>query len=435
MRRKLNEDTDLYFQMIGELSMSMMVPSRAPIGIAPPVISSPTVGDVPTIIPTTTTKPKALVPSSKSSIKPVVQVPSPVQTPTVTNNTQPQTPIVTSPQLPTVTKSSQPSKSPSITSPVNPSTTIRPVSIKAPMSITVPASTPSKVPTVSEPTVSKVPTVSEPTLSLAPSISKQPSVVLSTKPTIPTINNLSDRPSFITSPIINEFVSNAPSEYPSTVPAGGVINESNGMIFRCANDGVRIVTRPIPDDIVSTQVEIKVVYTVEATGLLNTYRTNLDDKIGNLAVAGALQCLVTDPMYNITEALTVRTFNTGEQCTTQLNNTICSVLETNIIFTINQDVDENVAAFLAYIKIQENMNDSAFLNGIPNLSRIQYNRPLPLLPPIESSSSSSGGPKPASTIETSNNTTISASPWTLGVVVAMCKFLLLFFLVVDTHDY
>jgi hypothetical protein len=209
------------------------------------------------------------------------------------------------------------------------------------------------------------------------------------------------------------------SKYPSDIPSSepGIVL----IIFRCVNDGIDLVDQPINKDIVVTAIEIEVVYTVEATGLLNTYRTNLEDKITSLAVAGSLQCLVNDPLYGISaltrsDSLKVRTFNTGEDCTPQLNNTICSVLQTNIEFRINQSVDASVAAFLAYIEIQENMADSAFVNDIPNLSLIKYNRPLPLLPPIESNES---GPKQA--VIDAGSTTISSSPWTLGAVVAMCK--------------
>lgn len=135
-----------------------------------------------------------------------------------------------------------------------------------------------------------------------------------------------------------------------------------------------------------------------------------------------MQCSLGGPIFGIPGAsdlyelnVTVVTFINGERCIPQVNTSRCQVLETDTrLFITGEDLDTEVATFLALKMLQEQMGDSSFIAGIPEIENIEYLRPLSALPPIIDDDDDTN------TVGTENGT-ISANPWTLGAVVVMCK--------------
>jgi hypothetical protein len=119
--------------------------------------------------------------------------------------------------------------------------------------------------------------------------------------------------------------------------------------------------------------------------------------------------------------VTIVTFVNGEQCTPQVNTSQCLVLETDTRLLVSGDVDAEVSAFLAYKMLQEEMAGNTFLETLSVIDHIEYLRPVSALPPpiVDDNQNNRIG---------ADNRSISANPWTLGAVLAMCKFFSLYML-------
>lgn len=85
---------------------------------------------------------------------------------------------------------------------------------------------------------------------------------------------------------------------------------------------------------------------------------------------------------------------------------------------VNESVEPDIASFLGYINIQEEMSSGAMAAEIDVVDRVEYISPLPLLPPITSPDDSLI-PDDVQ-LDGSDNPSISA--WTVGAVLAMCKY-------------
>jgi hypothetical protein len=169
---------------------------------------------------------------------------------------------------------------------------------------------------------------------------------------------------------------------------------------------------------------------VETSAFLGDFQDALEAQILKSAVIGALQCTSGNDVFGSKERVSVpmSTGLIGNDCVA--NESFCTVMETEFVI-IAGDVNpetRGTAAFLAYIKLQDDMDGGVFVDEIPVLDRVKYRSPLPLLPPpitspddipvlqeIEDSSSSG-----KSTTES-----LGLSPWTYGAVMAMCKLSLM----------
>jgi hypothetical protein len=184
------------------------------------------------------------------------------------------------------------------------------------------------------------------------------------------------------------------------------------VVFTCTENGVDLARPPFGN---ATVVDIQVVYAVEALALLRNFEDDLQDKILASAVIGALQCNTGGPLFGPggnMPSVNMSTIPTGEPCISPV--TFCIVFETSFQFIVEEDLDPEVAAVLAYAFIREEMDSGAFVEAIPVLDRVEYVRPvLTELPPIII---------PEIPIGADTQGSITVSPWTIGAVLAMCKY-------------
>jgi len=176
-----------------------------------------------------------------------------------------------------------------------------------------------------------------------------------------------------------------------------------------------------------TSIPFKVGYLVESSAPLDEYVDQLEVQIIEAAVAGALQCNTGGPIFGINgtgiavpqTTIPIITLDTGALCTPEISE--CTVLETAFEVLVADDLDSEVAAFLGYIFLREEMDGGSFVSENPTLDRVEYLSPLPLLPPL----SEGGVNEIPIQDDLSSNDPISVSNWTLGAVIAMCKSFLL----------
>jgi hypothetical protein len=107
---------------------------------------------------------------------------------------------------------------------------------------------------------------------------------------------------------------------------------------------------------------------------------------------------------------------TGDECVSEVENSVCVVLETKFQILVKKNLNPDLGAFLGYMDLQTAMDNGTFVEAIPELDRIEYLKPLPLLPPIT-------GPSPAPSPIAGEASQVSVSSWTIGAVVAMCKWM------------
>jgi len=287
---------------------------------------------------------------------------------------------------------------------------------------TTPQPFPTKAP--STPTLSLVPTAppskeatSPAQPSPAPSLSSRPtlSVQPSSAPSVSFQPTISAHPSSVPSVSLQPTVSKQPSTSTRTnEPTPLVLREQ--VVFTCTNNGIALVEPPYE---VFSVINFKVGYIVESDAVLDVFLSELEAKILETAVTGALQCNSGGPLFEPGgDALSVpmSTTLTGEACTPKITN--CTVMETEFQIVVNEDLDPEVAAFLGYVLLQEEMDGGIFVIEIPILDRVEYVSPLPLLPPVTT-------PEDDDVTDPAlgaSDGSVSVSPWTIGAVLAMCKF-------------
>ena len=107
----------------------------------------------------------------------------------------------------------------------------------------------------------------------------------------------------------------------------------------------------------------------------------------------------------------------------------CFVLETDLIFFLNEDINVDQASFDGYNAIASEMNNNTFVDrgNIPTVVRLEYVGPSNLIPPPpvngdgQSVDVERGGPSESSIIssrEDSSDSPASLSSWTIGASAA-----------------
>jgi hypothetical protein len=183
---------------------------------------------------------------------------------------------------------------------------------------------------------------------------------------------------------------------------------------------VNVATPPFD---AATILLFKVGYLVESFLPLGDYSSDLEKAILGSALAGALQCAQgnRNPLFGPDgnpSPVPMNTSITDGLCFPESLLNDCLVLETTFRVVIAEDVDPEVARFLGYVQLQEDMADqTVFLDAFPELDRIEYVSPLPLLPPFSTPQDDGQSPD----LQASNST-LSVTPWTVGAVLAMCKY-------------
>jgi hypothetical protein len=172
---------------------------------------------------------------------------------------------------------------------------------------------------------------------------------------------------------------------------------------------------------------------VETSAFLDEFQDSLEAQILKSAVIGALQCNSGGDVFGSKGAgadVPMFTSLIGNDCVAE--QSFCTVMKTEFMILAGEDVNPDTAAFLGYIKLQDDMDGGVFVDEIPVLDRVKYRSPLPLLPPI---TSPDPGDIPvlqeidSSSSSKSTTETLGLSPWTYGAVMAMCKLSVLSVLV------
>lgn len=165
-----------------------------------------------------------------------------------------------------------------------------------------------------------------------------------------------------------------------------------------------------------TGIDIRVGYVVESLSDFVDFEVALERNILAAATVGVLDCIDGGPVFGVggevpsVEMTTIET--PGVACIPEFSS--CTTYQTTFQIVVDKSVDPDLAAFLAYVRLQENMDGGSFTRNILMLDRIEYASPLPLLPPITAPISTQ--PPASGTREGS----LTVSPWTIGAVLAMC---------------
>jgi hypothetical protein len=195
-----------------------------------------------------------------------------------------------------------------------------------------------------------------------------------------------------------------------------IVDESNSTIYQCSSDGTLELAQPPIEK--STAIEFTLSYQVESLAPLADYLEALEKKILFVSLAGALHCSTYTLLMASNKSLSVADLNTsslGAPCDAPAIS--CTLLSTQFNVTVNEELEPDVAAFLGYVLVKEQMDSGKFIEDIPLIDKIAYAGPLPLLPPVDNDDEINQ--EPVQDVQASGR--VSVSPWALGVASAACK--------------
>jgi hypothetical protein len=166
-------------------------------------------------------------------------------------------------------------------------------------------------------------------------------------------------------------------------------------------------------------------YLVEALEPFESYKSSLESILFLTAVSGALQCSKGTTLLErgALDSVEISTVLANEDCASKEDATVpvdvfCYRARTAFEVAVAEDLDSDVAVFLGYIFLRDELDGGILENDVPGIVRGQYLGPLPTLPTnVEEDDDSFDKDPPLST-----ESRLSVSAWTVGAVVAMCKF-------------
>lgn len=95
----------------------------------------------------------------------------------------------------------------------------------------------------------------------------------------------------------------------------------------------------------------------------------------------------------------------------------CTIMETELLFFLNGDVNPDQAAYAGYRAIEDSMTNDEYIGVVPTLVRLEYLSPLPL--PIPPQLTGDGSTTyPPILVTSTGDARLSVSPWTIGACVA-----------------
>lgn len=151
---------------------------------------------------------------------------------------------------------------------------------------------------------------------------------------------------------------------------------------------------------------------MESLAFFEEYEVDLEARILSDAVQGALNCGPGIFGNDLPPSVPMDTSLTGESCVPEVS--LCNVLQTNFEIVVDKAVSPEATAFLGYIRLSNTMSD--YPNGLVDLDRVEYMRPL-LFPPLLGDNNETTVPP---TPILNGVDSISVSPWTIGAVLAVC---------------
>jgi hypothetical protein len=167
-------------------------------------------------------------------------------------------------------------------------------------------------------------------------------------------------------------------------------------------------------------------YLVESMEPLESYQANLESILFLTAVSGALQCSKGTTLLarGALDSVEISTILSNGTCASNGDaaipddSVLCYHLTTSFDVAVAEDLDSDVAAFLGYIFLRDELDGGILENEVTDIVRGQYLGPLPTLPTNVEEDDDSFDKEPPLSAESR----LSVSAWTVGAVVAMCEF-------------
>jgi hypothetical protein len=218
--------------------------------------------------------------------------------------------------------------------------------------------------------------------------------------------------------------SDTPSDIPSLAPSAEPTPTTfqTETVFGCTPGGLQQFSPPYSAiSVLSFEFE----YLVEALEPFESYKASLESILFVTAVSGALQCSKGTTLLErgALDSVEISTILANEDCASNEDATVpvgvyCYRARTAFEVAVAEDLDSAVAVFLGYIFLRDELDGGILENDVPGIVRGQYLGPLPTLPTnVEEDDDSFDKEPPLST-----ESRLSVSAWTVGAVVAMCKF-------------
>mmetsp|Transcript_20392 Transcript_20392/g.36995 ORF Transcript_20392/g.36995 Transcript_20392/m.36995 type:complete len:384 (+) Transcript_20392:370-1521(+) len=206
------------------------------------------------------------------------------------------------------------------------------------------------------------------------------------------------------SPAPTETLSAVPTSSPTTSPAPTSAPVAP-TIFECSDQGVVPAGTPA---LVTTPISLTILYEAESTvDSTDAFLADLEQALFSIAVEAALECnIARRQLQQLSRKLATSSEVVGDCTPTEGDANTCFTLETNMEFEVNDNVDQERTAFLAYSALQSAMNDYTG-DGIDSVVRLTYLAPTPTDP------SDSNDPESAQT------ETGGVSPLAIGAAAAL----------------
>lgn len=104
------------------------------------------------------------------------------------------------------------------------------------------------------------------------------------------------------------------------------------------------------------------------------------------------------------------------RCTPTVKSASCYIVQTSLTYVLNQSVDAEYSAYVAYLAIRSGMEQGTYVTEDPSLLQLKYLSPSPMFP-TPSGTSSSSSYKSSATSTLSRETSISS--WTMGACITV----------------
>lgn len=148
-------------------------------------------------------------------------------------------------------------------------------------------------------------------------------------------------------------------------------------------------------------------YLVESLLSTTEYLSDVNDQILEASVINALQCGPDGPLFGPNgdgvPSIPMVTTYSGQECQPEVS--LCTTMETDFSFAVDETMNSDLAAFLAYVSLQDGMDGGRFTMEIDGVDRMEYLSPLPLIPPF-----------PPNGQLAAEGDDVGVSPFTMGAV-------------------
>eukprot|EP00546_Thalassionema_frauenfeldii_P015716 CAMPEP_0178910716 /NCGR_PEP_ID=MMETSP0786-20121207/9251_1 /TAXON_ID=186022 /ORGANISM="Thalassionema frauenfeldii, Strain CCMP 1798" /LENGTH=296 /DNA_ID=CAMNT_0020582997 /DNA_START=462 /DNA_END=1352 /DNA_ORIENTATION=- len=249
---------------------------------------------------------------------------------------------------------------------------------------------------------------------MSPDSSSSPSVSASMS-SAPSSSNATNS----TSPIVFSAPSSSPDatmSLPSLLsPVPIIVPSDTNNVYECSN-GTVVHAGQIAND--TTLINLSVAYAAAINGsdIFDAAMNDLESVLLQSAIAAALNC------DNILDSRRLRkeekrslsaSTDTLGNCNISMTKSTCFVLESDLAFIINDIVNPQYSAYIAYLAIQQGMDTGTFIKNLDDFIALTYLAPLPLFPPVNNT-------QPLDAFHNhSRNDGNATKSWTIGACITM----------------